>query len=742
MDASSSARNAIDSTIETVDAPTRSLARPKIWRFVLGAVAVVAILAAIASHIRISSTDEQYSGALAMLDRLFDLLLAGGVLAAAFSVGSAIGRVFSIQYRGAAEEISFSVMLGTGALGLATLGLGLVKLLQPVPVTVLCVALVGVTARRGMARAGALFNDTSRLRSTRRALTVAALFGIVVTILILRTLLPPTAFDELIYHLPVTKSFVDQGRVFPVYDNPMGNFPFLIHMTYALCIMAKSDSTARLISLALAVCTALLVYGFCVRFLDRITGIVAMFGLFGAGMVVEVATTSRVDVSLAGMLFAATYAVLVYVRTGQAGWLYMSAILSGLAMGIKYDAGVWVLLIAAIYLAECKLTLHQPLPDIVKRGVLYTAIVAAVASPWYVKNLVWFHNPIYWFATGEVRDVPPQPPRYFTGDDELKMDAYFEQTRKEIPVRVEVLRQDLEEWATRRIERHPLRVWEQFLHPEVFNVGEPYHDPNYLFIVVPLLLLLNRPRSLLWLLFCCVGFFVVTAEVSWVGRYLLPVYPGLTVIAGFVLIEVSRKLRSHAPVARMLPAVAVAVAVGSAVMVSATAIYSRNGIGFLDGSVSRREFRRQFGYYGPIDFINNELPADARIMMLGAELGYGLKRYYVADPCWDSNEWRRLMVHNDGFDEINQEIKRRGITHILVYPHQFEMVAALGREGAGLNGMNPPSASSASAREGAAEIRPDYWSQLRTWATFELYSARYLEEIYQDKYRFHLYRVK
>src|SRR5215470_14957633 len=352
MDASSSARNAIDSTIETVDAPTRSLARPKIWRFVLGAVAVVAILAAIASHIRISSTDEQYSGALAMLDRLFDLLLAGGVLAAAFSVGSAIGRVFSIQYRGAAEEISFSVMLGTGALGLATLGLGLVKLLQPVPVTVLCVALVGVTARRGMARAGALFNVTSRLRSTRQALTVAALFGIVVTILILRTLLPPTAFDELIYHLPVTKSFVDQGRVFPVYDTPMGNFPFLIHMIYSLCIMAKSDTAARLFSLTLAISTALAIYAFCVRFLERRTGVIALFGLFGAGMVIEVGTTSRVDVSLAGMCFAAAYAVIVYLETGQSGWLYLSAIVSGLAMGIKYDAGVWVLLLGVIYLAE------------------------------------------------------------------------------------------------------------------------------------------------------------------------------------------------------------------------------------------------------------------------------------------------------------------------------------------------------------------------------------------------------
>ena len=150
----------------------------------------------------------------------------------------------------------------------------------------------------------------------------------------------------------------------------------------------------------------------------------------------------------------------------------------------------------------------------------------------------------------------------------------------------------------------------------------------------------------------------------------------------------------------------------------------------------------QFGYYGPIDYINNQLPADSHIMMLGAELGYGLKRQYLADPGWDATEWRRLLVHNNGFDEVNREIKQRGITHILVYAHQFRMVAGLGREGTGLNGMNRPDRGSISPGRDAVEAHPDYWSQFRTWATFELYRARYLDEIYEDKYQFQLYRVR
>jgi len=90
MDASSRAGEAVDSISPSVDAPTQTPVFQRIVRSVLGAVVLIAIFAAIGAHIRVSSAADEYSGALATLDRLFDLLLAGGVVAAAFSVGSTI----------------------------------------------------------------------------------------------------------------------------------------------------------------------------------------------------------------------------------------------------------------------------------------------------------------------------------------------------------------------------------------------------------------------------------------------------------------------------------------------------------------------------------------------------------------------------------------------------------------------------------------------------------------------------
>ena len=235
---------------------------------------------------------------------------------------------------------------------------------------------------------------------------------------------PPDSPDEAIYHLSVTKRFVEQGRVFPVIDNWAGNMPFLIQMVYAVCLMAKADIAARLLSLFVAVMCSLSLYAFCARFLTRRSGVAALFGFFGAGMIVEVAITSRIDVSLAAMLFLAAHAMMTYFETNQRGWLYASAILSGLSLGIKYSAGIYILLLGSMFLLESFLRRHR-LAVIINRGVIYSVIVAAIASPWFIKNYIWFGNPVYPFLTGEVAEFGEGRLRYFNADDQKKLNAYL-----------------------------------------------------------------------------------------------------------------------------------------------------------------------------------------------------------------------------------------------------------------------------------------------------------------------------
>ena len=145
--------------------------------------------------------------------------------------------------------------------------------------------------------------------------------------------------DELIYHLPVPQQFAQAGHVFPSYDNSLGNMPFLIHMIYVVCIMIGSDIAAKLFSLFLAVSTAVSLYAFCNRYISRQVGVISLFAFFASGMIVELAVTTRIDVSLAGLLFASTYAMINYLSTHVRGWLWLSALFAGLVSASNTPPG-------------------------------------------------------------------------------------------------------------------------------------------------------------------------------------------------------------------------------------------------------------------------------------------------------------------------------------------------------------------------------------------------------------------
>jgi predicted membrane-bound mannosyltransferase len=131
------------------------------------------------------------------------------------------------------------------------------------------------------------------------------------------------------------KQFVDQGRVFASYDNALANVPFLIQMIYAVCLMAKSDVAAKVFSLMLAVNTALAIYAFAHRFFTRRIAAMHCLSFSLREWWLKVSVTTRIDVSLAGMLFAATYAMIIFLETDQRKWLWVSAILAGFSLGLN-----------------------------------------------------------------------------------------------------------------------------------------------------------------------------------------------------------------------------------------------------------------------------------------------------------------------------------------------------------------------------------------------------------------------
>jgi 4-amino-4-deoxy-L-arabinose transferase-like glycosyltransferase len=678
-------------------------------------------IAATVTHIYLGAAREYATGALAVLDHVFDLVAAVTLSFVLLAAGNSLTKRFSLQFINSAEHLAFSFFLGTGVVGLVVLLMGLVGLLRGWAILALLLVALALTAR-----------DLPHLwqsvvRATQTAFETKLVTGVFIglfVLLVVRTLTPPHVADELIYHLPVPLQFVQAGRVFPSYDNSLGNMPFLVHMIYAVFLLAGSDVAAKLFSLFLAIATAVLLYAFCCRFITRRAGVIALFAFFASGMIVELAITTRIDVSLAGMLFACTYAMINYLSSRSRAWLWFSAVFAGFSLGIKHTAALWIFLAGILYLVET-IRSRESIGKVLQYGVIYTFLALAVASPWYIKNAIWFHNPIYPFVTGEVAEFGPNGVRYFNAEDERKLDAHFEAARKAIPDVVAAQEQELASAANTRVKRHPIRLWEFFFRPQAYLMAEPYQFPNYLFLVIPLIVFLKPGRWIWWLLILGLGFvFSVTAS-AWISRYLVPAYPTLTIVAAETLDRLSNRLTPRLAVAKRIPVYALILALVPVITNSFRLFGQFNSVHYVTGTFSRHEFLARLSFYLPLKFVNQELPPTARVMMIGAQMNYGLKRAYYADESWFATKWRRLLIENESLEAVNEKLKQQGFTHIIYGRTLFIFAAQTGLEGTG--GMS----LLAQPEDGAASRTPEY-PLLRNWSTFTLYKERYLEPVYSD----------
>jgi hypothetical protein len=689
--------------------------------FVAMAIVLLAV-AGIYGHVRVMSDPTHTVGFALVLDHVFNLLVAAAMFAIFFVAGKRLLSLGGFEWNSFAEEFVFSTCTGAAALALLTLAAALAHLLNPYVIAIIflvVLALCGTQVLRLLEVARAVASqDYSHPAEVGYILGFAA----VALVLLIRALAPPNAADEGIYHLAAVKRFLEAGSLTPLYDIAQGNTHMLVHMLYAPCLMIGADSAAKLLSVGFALLVALSLYAYSSRFLDKPTGYVAALGFFGAGMIMEVATTARIDVTLAGVLFLATYAMTVYLEGRSLEWLWLSGFLSGVAISIKLTGLIWVAILGCIYLMQTlnRASLAERLRHI-RFGVVYFGILVTVVSPWLLKNYVYFHNPLYPFASSEtVTDDRSQGISYFGPAEEEKLESYFQKAKARNGELAESIREILGRAAVIRPERHPLWFWGYFTNRDLYNVNEPYHTPNYLFLLCPLFLLFGRERRLLWLAAACVVFFVVMALSAWTARYLLPLYPPLTLISAYGIVRTTRWLTRRNAMAKALPAIALLLITCATLLVETTQIIKRRELNYLNGSLSRADFMNQIYCYPSLRYVNENARRESKVLMLGCQMGYDLQRTYVADTTWDSTPWRRLLLKADTPEGIRDAMKAEGITHVIYSPAVYVLATVTGRLSI--------------ASRLPAKGRPDYYEQWRNWTTFEEFKAKYLEPAYRDKY--------
>lgn len=626
----------------------------------MGVMVMVALLAA--AHLRVESVGLSYSGWLIVADHLYNLTLAAGLMALCAGVGERILHARRPAELTEIDLVLFSVLTGAGVVAVGFLVLGTVGLLSPW-------AVGGLVASLAWLARDEIASIPSTCRQALGSLSgpVLGVLAVVAIVLLSRSVLPPTDWDSLMYHLEIPAQFLERGRLFVPADNLHVAFVGLVQMLYLPLLTFGGPTAAAMFSLGFGLLLPLLAFRFAQHLFGGGTAELAAIAVWGTPTLALVALTPRVDVTLAVFLVAGHYAICRAWNREGGRWLALAGLMLGFAVGVKYQAVPYLAGLVPV-VAWGILSDEAEGFDLRTLGAA-TGLGLVALSPWLAKNWVLLEAPLYPFFAERL--LPPW------------MTALYGTAT--VPASVaEGAFQIL--WEA----RESFNLWDAFVNPgHLSPEAEAVHyHLTPLLALLPAWLLWWRDQRLAWLIvpgLLCAGLIVGWSPRTNL-RYFVPAVVPLVVAVTAMVVRgiraVDAKLgergsvrsgeeraRSRLP-KRTLRVGVLAVAIAALVPTGLALgdwLPGSVSLSQLSGSESRLSYLNRMGVPGnvlraglPDRGGNTRGSVDARVLMLFDARGY----YSPVSVIQDNNAttWR-LLVEAPG--ELSC-LRETGVTHVLL----------------------------------------------------------------------------
>jgi hypothetical protein len=334
--------------------------------------------------------------AIALLIPLFDarILKVFLLLAWFLWVSWVIGDIFLRWLKATAdlvpgERIILGLVLGWGVLVVLTLFLGLAALYRRWVFN----ALFSLLSLWG------LWRNWARIRRFRFGrLPDSGLDSLTITLVaiialgsFLWALAPAVRYDSLSYHLAVPERFIQAGRMIELPESFQTYWAHYGEMIYVMALLLGEQPLPGLINFSAGLVLALQTFFVAKRLTNRGTGLIAVLVLYSLPIIGIESATTYIDIFIAVFVTAALHSALLWEHSSRKTWLLLTGIFSGLAVGAKLTAfwlllPFWGLILWRLYHLR-KLSWMN-----------LAAVVAPVIllwSPWLVRDGFWTGNPLF-----------------------------------------------------------------------------------------------------------------------------------------------------------------------------------------------------------------------------------------------------------------------------------------------------------------------------------------------------------
>lgn len=578
----------------------------------------------------------QYAAGLwnALPAHLLNLGVAALFLFSCFSLGRAALNAAGFRFRGALEEAAFSTGAGFGLLAAFVFALAAFKVLYAWPVAALLTA--GCLAGIAGLRARPLAPLEVPPGSDPLDLAALLLLGLAALLNLAGTLSPEIFYDTLVYHLAVPNYYVINHGFEKMPYNFYSNLPFTHGMLYSAALLVKDEILAKFINYAAGLLSAAAVMGLGARWFSRRAGLWGALVFYTVGHAMFASWSAGTEALL--MLFStlAIYAVLNR-SDEEPRWLWLAAVFCGLSMGVKYTGlftAVGVML-AYAYAGRARRA------AVLRELALFTLIAAVFVGPWLIKNYVYTGNPVYPFAAG-----------------------VFGLDQNSDP-------QKLKDFAEHASQMSGFNAGNWLMNPWNETMGKvansEYFGPLFLFLL-PVLFLLSAPAgaplAALWLYFLAA--WVTWSLTSTMVRFLMPAYPAAGLLIGTYLFAPGHRGLKTALKTAVLAACLTGVYWAGLVFYVQGRWQPVFGAAPKDDYLGHTQPTYPYSAYSAIKFVNDKLPAGAKVLLVGDERSFYLKKKFIVSSVYDKSALVEYAIASRDGADLYARLRADGVTHLLI----------------------------------------------------------------------------
>jgi hypothetical protein len=339
-----------------------------------------------------------------------------------------------------------------------------------------------------------------------------------------------------------------------------------------------------------------------------------------------------IDLAWAFYEFLAIYGILLWLHTKNQKFLIVAGIMMGFALGSKYLAIYGLVVIFGWIIWSIR---RYPIRSIALTLLMFAIPSILIASPWYLKNLYWTGNPVFPFFFGGI------------GWDATRL-SYLTSYMNSFGMKDNL-------WDYLLL---PINL---FLHHDRFgtlSIG----GLNPLLLLILFIPIIKKDRIIAIIGLLTILRFVLWATGSQQIRFLLPIFPLLSILFAYALYQTV--LLIPRPVfQRAIFAIAIGGSLIVTMVLNLLLIVEYEYGQFIIGKSSKHSFlSRMDSHYLSSMYILEHVPDGERVLML-----WDGRSYYCTEKCLPDAEqslWTQMVLSSQGdLQKVLAMLREKKVTH-------------------------------------------------------------------------------